>query len=78
MIKCSVLDLERKTKVIQRSSGITNNRMAKLVRFVYNQFNRKNTTKRINDADVIWLFLHYRLAYQQTVRDLVHYFAMKP
>ena len=51
MIKCYVLDLERKAKVIQRSSGITNNRMAKLGWFTFNQFNRSDTTKRMNDVD---------------------------
>ena len=60
MIKCYVLDLERKAKVIQRSSGITNNRMAKLGWFTFNQFNRSDTTKLMNDVDAILLLLHYR------------------
>ena len=60
MIKCYVLDLERKAKVIQRYSEITNNRMAKLGWFTFNQFNRSDTTKLMNDVDAILLLLHYR------------------
>ena len=55
MIKCSLLDLEQKAKVIQRSSGITNNRMAESGWFAFNQFNRSDTTKRMNDVDGIRL-----------------------
>ena len=76
-MKCPMLDLEWKAKVIQRSSGIINNRMAKSGCLAFNQFNRSDTTKRMNDADVIRLLLHYRQACEQTVRGLVHDFAMK-
>ena len=75
-MKCAMLNLERKAKVVQCSSGFTNQQMTKSGWLAFNQFNRNNTTKRMNDGDVIWLLLHYQLACQQTVLDLVYYFAM--
>ena len=76
-MECAMLNLERKAKVIQCSSGFTNQRMTESGWLGFNQLNRSDTSQRMNDADVIRLLLNNRRTGQQTVCDLVDDFAMK-
>ena len=46
-------------------------------RLAFNQFNRSDTSQRMNDADIIRLLLNNRRTEQQAVCDLVDDFAMK-
>ena len=77
LMECAMLNLERKANVIQCSSGFTNQRMTESGWLAFNLFNRSDTSKRMNDADIIRLLLHYRWTSQRSVCDLVDDFAMK-
>ena len=77
LMECAMLNLERKAKVIQCSSGLTNQLMTESGWLAFNQFIRSDTSKRMNDADIIRLLLYDRRTKQQAMCDLVNDFAMK-
>ena len=49
LMESGMLNLERKTKVVQVFFGLTNNRMTESDWLTFNHFNRGNPTKRMND-----------------------------